>query len=93
MLSAVPSLEATLLASESEPETRSARSLAVVTEAPSTVCSICRASAPTRPELVARTYTVFTRPTRSEAFWSCESLMYRSELVPPSGVFASPTIV
>ena len=51
MASAVPREPARFFASTSVPETRSARSSAVVTDAPSTVFSMGAATAPTSSEL------------------------------------------
>jgi hypothetical protein len=53
--SALPSLPARFLASTSEPETRSARSSAVVTDAPSIFFSMAAATALTSSPLSART--------------------------------------
>ena len=66
IMRAVPSEPARFFASTRVPDTRSARSSAVVTDAPSSVCSMPAATPATSSALVARTYTVFTRPARSE---------------------------
>ena len=65
-VNAVPSLPDRLLASASEPPTRSARSEAVVTEAPESVALIRPSTAATSPVDLARTWTELTRPLRSE---------------------------
>ena len=74
IVSAVPSLEERLLASASEPPTRSARSDAVVTDAPVSVEPIAFSTAATSSAESARTCTLFTRPSRSASFCSCASL-------------------
>jgi hypothetical protein len=54
---------------------------------------ICFWSGPTWPELVARTWIVLTRPSRSESCWSVESFTYAAEAEPPSGALVNPTTV
>ena len=73
--SAVPSLFDRFFASTSEPDTRSARSLAVVTWAPANERRMELATAPTELESVARTWSTFTRPSRPESFWSSSRRM------------------
>ena len=74
IVSAVPSLPDRFLASLSEPPTRSARSEAVVTEAPLIVALIAFSTAATSSVESARTWRLLTRPTRSLSRCSCASL-------------------
>ena len=73
IVSAVPSLLDRFLASASEPPTRSARSAAVVTDAPVIVALIDFATAATSLPESARTCTVLTRPSRPLSFCSWAS--------------------